>query len=192
MKLKDLIVLFGHCMEAWLGKLVIIVVVADRGAVYVFREGPEAIQLHILTQFHSSADNHKSRRQTVGFDPFSPPVLGEMFEVSGIEEDGLLPGMKFSQDVVNFERSSSVAPERKGWQQKESISVDGNVFQESELLFIQLIVSVNMQRLLKFSVGTKTLDVQMYTIMMQQCYYLVMKAPRRFQLLMHCSYLIGF
>lgn len=118
---------------------------ADWCTCYIFGERPEAVKLYILTQFQSSTGDHKARRQPIGFNSLSPPELGKISEVSGIEKDGFLSCTELLQSVMHFERSSSIAPEGKSWQQKESISVARNIFQEGGLLFIQFVISVNMQ-----------------------------------------------
>ena len=136
MKLENLSIFFGHLMETAFREVVVVVVMADGCVFYRSREGPKAIQLHMLTQLHGHTCDHQARGQAKLCHTFSSPEEGEISQVLGMEKENLLSCVSLFERVIHFKRGNGVGPERKRWQKKECISVGCNVLQKYFFLFL--------------------------------------------------------
>lgn len=96
--------LLGHGVEARVGQHVVVVVVADGAAAQVQREGPEAVDGHVLAQPQGRADQEQPRGEALGVDALALPEAADAPQEGGVGEQHRLPGAGVLQRVIDPQR----------------------------------------------------------------------------------------
>lgn len=92
MKVPELEKFLRHGMKARKGQDIIIVVVADGLLMHIHREGPEAIDGHILTEAQGCAHQKESCGQAFGMNSSTFPELSNATQKVGISKEHCLIG----------------------------------------------------------------------------------------------------
>lgn len=97
---------------------------ADKLPVQVHREGPEAINCHLLTQSQGSADQEEPRGKALGVDAFALPELADVLQEVGVGKKHLLLGTEICQGVVDTEGGARPCFHGEGWHVDVAVVID--------------------------------------------------------------------
>lgn len=90
MEIPELEKLLRHGMKARKGQDVVIVVVADGLLMHIHREGPEAIDGHLLTEAQGCAHQKEPRGQAFGMNSPTFPELPNATQKVGVSKEHCL------------------------------------------------------------------------------------------------------
>lgn len=124
MKEPELQELLRHGVEAGVGQDIVIVVVADELPAQVHREGPEAVNRHLLAQPQRSADQEQARGKALGVDAFALPELADVPQEVGVGEEHCLLGPEIRQGVVDAQGGPRPCLHGEGWHVDVAVVVD--------------------------------------------------------------------